>query len=94
MFGDAERARDWIARALLLDPDNLSMRYNLACSLAHELGDPKAAIDTLQLFFEKVNSPMHIRHLEVDPDLDGIRNDPRFKDMLAGAKQRLGIAAN
>jgi adenylate cyclase len=93
MFGDAERARDWIARALLLDPDNLSMRYNLACSLAHELGDPKAAIDTLQLFFEKVNSPMHIRHLEVDPDLDGIRNDPRFKDMLAGAKQRLGIAA-
>ena len=92
MFGDEERARDWIGRALLLDPDNLSMRYNLACSLARELGDPEGAIDTLELFFEKVNSPMHIRHLEVDPDLDAIRNDPRFKDMLAGAKQRLGIA--
>jgi adenylate cyclase len=92
MFGDEERARDWIARALLLDPDNLSMRYNLACSLARELGDPKAAIETMQLFFEKVNSPMHIRHLEVDPDLDDIREDPRFKDMLAGAKQRLGMA--
>jgi len=92
MFGDEERARDWIARALLLDPDNLSMRYNLACSLARELGDPEAAIDTLQLFFERVNSPMHIRHLEVDPDLDDIRGDSRFKDMLAGAKQRLGIA--
>ena len=91
MFGDEERARDWIKRALLLDPDNLSMRYNLACSLARELHDPEAAIETLQLFFEKVNSPMHIRHLEVDPDLDDIRGDLRFKDMLAGAKKRLGI---
>ena len=93
MFGDEERARDWIGRALLLDPDNLSMRYNLACSLARELGDPETAIETLRLFFEKVNSPMHIRHLEVDPDLDDIRDDERFKDMLAAAKQRLGIAA-
>jgi len=93
MFGDEERARDWIGRALLLDPDNLSMRYNLACSLACELGDPETAISTLQLFFEKVNSPMHIRHLEVDPDLDVIRDDARFKDMLAGAKQRLGISS-
>jgi len=92
MFGDEERAREWIKRALLLDPDNLSMRYNLACSLARELLDPKAAIETLELFFEKVNSPMHIRHLEVDPDLDDIRHDPRFKEMLAAAKKRLGIA--
>jgi len=52
----------------------------------------EAAIETLQLFFERVNSPMHIRHLEVDPDLDDVRGDSRFKDMLAGAKQRLGIA--
>jgi len=36
---------------------------------------------------------MHIRHLEVDPDLDVIRDDARFKDMLAGAKQRLGISS-
>ena len=92
MFGDEERAREWIKRALLLDPDNLSMRYNLACSLARELHDPEAAIETLQLFFDKVNSPMHIRHLEVDPDLDDIREDQRFKDMLVGAKQRLGVA--
>jgi len=93
MFGEEERARDWIGRALLLDPDNLSMRYNLACSLARELGDPEAAMETLQLFFEKVNSPMHIRHLEVDPDLDDIRGDPRFVAMLADAKQRLGMPA-
>jgi adenylate cyclase len=92
MFGDEQRAREWVGRALLLDPDNLSMRYNLACSLARELGDPDGALDTLQPFFENVNSPMHIRHLEVDPDLDRIREDARFKDMLAATKQRLGMA--
>jgi adenylate cyclase len=91
MFGDEERARDWVGRALLLDPDNLSMRYNLACSLAQELNDPETALETLTPFFEKVNSPMHIRHLEVDPDLDAIREAPRFKDMLAATKQRLGM---
>jgi len=92
MFGDNARARDWIDRALLLDPDNLSMRYNLACSLAQELMDPNAAIETLQPFFEKVKSPMHIRHLEVDPDLDSIRGDTRFATMLAATKERLGMA--
>ena len=91
MFGDEERARDWIRRALLLDPDNLSMRYNLACSLARELGDPKGALETLKPFFEKVNSQMHIRHLEVDPDLNPIRDDGLFKEMLAAAKARLGM---
>lgn len=35
---------------------------------------------------------MHIRHLEIGPDLDSIRNDPRFKDMLANTKARLGMA--
>jgi hypothetical protein len=36
---------------------------------------------------------MHIRHLEVDPDLDAIREDSRFKEMLAATKKRLGMPA-
>jgi adenylate cyclase len=50
------------------------------------------AIETFRPFFEKVQSPMHIRHLEVDPDLDPIRGDPRFKEMLASTKARLVMA--
>ena len=92
VFGENERARDWVARALLLDPDNLTVRYNLACSLACELNDPEAAIEAIQPYLERTSSVTLIRHLEVDPDLDPIRTDPRFVDMLADAKQRLGIA--
>ena len=91
MFGEGQRAREWVGRALLLDPDNLSMRYNLACSLAQDLNDPEGALEALTPFFEKVNSPMHIRHLEVDPDLDSIREGSQFKEMLAATKQRLGM---
>jgi hypothetical protein len=35
-----------------------------------------------------------MRHLEVDPDLDPIRQTPRFKEMLAAAKKRLGMTGD
>ena len=92
-FGERDRALDWVGRALLLDPDNLMVRYNLACALALELDDPEGAIEAIRPYFEKITSNTLIRHSEADPDLEPIRNDPRFKDMLASAKQRLGIAA-
>ena len=91
MLGEKDRAIEWIRRALLLDPDNLVMRYNLACVLITEIGAIDEAVEVFQPFFDNVQSPMHIRHLEVDPDLNQIRDDPRFKDMLAAAKKRLGM---
>jgi adenylate cyclase len=88
-FGDPERAREWTSRALLLDPDNLNMRYNLACTLIRQLGDPDEAVEVLAPFFERLNSTTLLRHLEVDPDLDPIRKDPRFQQMAAAARVRL-----
>jgi adenylate cyclase len=93
MSGDKDRARDWIRRALLLDPDNLSMRYNVVCTLALDLADPNGALDALQPYFEQIRSRTHIRHAEADPDLNSIRDDPRFKEMLSAAKKRLAIDA-
>jgi adenylate cyclase len=93
LIGEERRARDWIDRALLVDPDNVIMRYNLACSLAARLEDQDRALEVLKLYFERVASATRIRHLEADPDMDSLRGNPRFKDMLATAKQRLGIAA-
>jgi adenylate cyclase len=93
ILGERERALEWIRRALFLDPDNLVMRYNLGCALIQDLGAVDEAVVTFQPFFEKVQSPMHIRHLEVDPDLNAIRDDSRFKQMLAATKERLGMPA-
>ena len=91
-FGDEDRAREWIERGLLLDPDNLSMRYNLACALITDFGDMNKALDVLEPFFQRVTSVTHIRHLEADPDLDKLRAEPRFQEMLADTKKRLALA--
>ena len=80
-------------RALLLDPDNLVMRYNAACALLRNLGEPNEAVDTLEPFFKGVTSNTWIWHAESDPDFDAIRDDPRFKEMLAAAKKRLGMTS-
>jgi adenylate cyclase len=92
VMGESDRAREWLRRALLLDPDNLVMRYNAACTLLCDLGDPEEALNTLEPFFKMVTSTTWIWHAEADPDFEAIREQPRFKDMLASAKQRLGMA--
>jgi adenylate cyclase len=91
-LGDEERAREWIRRALLLDPNNLNMRYNVACCLIARLRDNDAAIEVLGPFFDGIDSAIWMRHVGADPDLDRIRDDPRFQSMFAAAKQRQGMA--
>ena len=78
-------------RALLIDPDNTTMRYNFVCDLANYLNDKDAALEMLRPLFEQIG-PGLISHAKVDPDLDPIRDDPRFKEMLAAAETR--VAAN
>ena len=92
ILGEDQRAREWIDRALLLDPDNLNTRYNLACALASTLHDSDRALEVLQPYFENTVSATHIRHADVDPDLNLLRDDVRFKEMSTAAKQRLRIA--
>ncbi|HUG46541.1 MAG TPA: hypothetical protein VMK31_08555, partial [Sphingomicrobium sp.] len=91
IFGEDERAKEWIQRGLLLDPDNLSMRYNFACALSAQLDDGDSALDVLEPFFDRVTSAAHIKHLEADPDFDPIRNHARFQHGLAKARERLGL---
>jgi len=91
VLGEDTRAREWIDRALLLDPDNNIMRYNLACALTTDLNDTDRAIEVLGLYFRTTLSATHIRHAEVDPDLDPLRSDPRFKLMLDEARERLAM---
>jgi adenylate cyclase len=93
LIGEDQRARDWVDRALLLDPDNNIMRYNLACALTTNMNDPNRAMEVLEPYFRTTLGVTHIRHAEIDPDLDPLRDDPRFKEMLGHARQRLGMDA-
>ena len=91
-LGQSQNAKDWIERALLLDPDNILMRYNLACALATDIKDYDRALEVLTPYFERTVSRTQLRHAEVDPDLDPIRDDPKFTEMMTAAKARLETA--
>ncbi len=90
-LGEAERAREWIGRAVLVDPDNLLMRYNFACALVSWLGDPEAALEMLG----KAMGPdpgWLASDLASDPDFASLRDDPRFQGMLAEAQASAAAA--
>jgi adenylate cyclase len=90
-LGEVNRAREWIDRAMLVAPDDLRARYNLACALSAQVKDTEGALQLLGPFFEKVPTMTQVKHADVDPDLDPIRGDPRFQKMVADAKARLGM---
>jgi adenylate cyclase len=90
-LGQAESAKGWMSRALLIDPDNTNMRYNFACAMACQLNDPDGAVELLGPLFEGISIGL-LNHAKADPDLDTLRGDPRFQSMVAAAEARLGAA--
>jgi adenylate cyclase len=90
-LGEVDRARDWIYRALLVDPDNTTMRYNFACTASVQLRDADTALEVLGPMLEKATASS-LAYAMADPDFDFIRDDPRFKAMVAAAEARLAAA--
>ncbi len=89
-LGEAERAKDWISRTLLIDPDNMNARYNFACTLATYLKEYDAALELLEPVFATMATGF-LNHAKADPDLDPLRADPRFAAMLSAAERRLAV---
>ena len=77
--GDVRRALELDRRLVSLLPDDFLARYNLACSLALA-GQPDEAIDSLSTAI--LLGYDDLAHLEVDPDLDSLRERPDFRALL------------
>jgi adenylate cyclase len=88
VLGDVDRAKAWAERALLLDPDNPNMRYNIACAFVIDLHEYEAALDMLGPYLDMANIEM-VKWIKSDPDLDPVRDHPRYKRMIAVAEARL-----
>ncbi|MEO7149278.1 MAG: hypothetical protein ABIY40_05010, partial [Rhodanobacteraceae bacterium] len=91
-LGEGERAKARMERALLIDSDNFNMRYNFACALSVYLKDKQAALDMLVLVFETITEAF-LPYVKADPDLDLLRDDPRYQAMVAAADARLAAEA-
>jgi adenylate cyclase len=91
-LGEGERAKARMERALLIDPSNFNMRYNFACAISVYLKDREAALDMLGPVFETI-SDTFLPYAKVDPDLEMLRDHPRYLAMLATAEARLAANA-
>ena len=91
VLGETQRTKEWIDRAMLIDPDNILQRYNLACCLASYLQDDDAALDLIGPYFAQASSGQ-VDYAEVDPDMGRVWAHPRFKAMVAAARTRLDAA--
>ncbi|MGH8215312.1 MAG: TIR domain-containing protein [Rhodanobacteraceae bacterium] len=92
-LGAGERARARMNRALLIDPDNVDMRYNFACALCAYLGDGEAAMEILEPLGATITDSL-LRYLKDDPDLESLHGDPRYQAMVATAEARLAATRN
>jgi adenylate cyclase len=87
VLGETDRAKEWGSRAVLLDPDNENLMYNLGCSMI-KLGE----IDEALKLFAPILAAAQVQSLNwwrIDSDLDPIRDHPRFKAMFEAAEARL-----
>jgi adenylate cyclase len=86
-LGQADRAREWTKRALLFDPDNARLHYNLACAMA-KLRDADTAVDLIEPWIDRVSHGW-ILWMQQDNSLDPIREHPRFAALMARGLRRV-----
>ncbi len=79
-LGERDRAEEWLARALAIDPDDNLARYNAACTYS-QLGKIDRAIELLEICLPHFGSDMKLWFMK-DSDLDPVRNHPQFQKLL------------
>jgi adenylate cyclase len=79
-LGEREAAMQWLARSLATDPGDTNIQYNAACTYAL-LGEIDRAVEVLEHWMSQVGAEMRL-WFKNDSDLDGIRQHPRYGDLV------------
>jgi adenylate cyclase len=90
ILGESDRARAWAEHALLLDPDDALLGYNLACAMSQS-GQTDYALDLLERALAE-GGRSQVLWGRSDSDLDPLRDHPRFKSIMAAAEARFADA--
>jgi adenylate cyclase len=79
-MGENDRAREWIARALVIGSEDPLTQYNVACGYT-KLGETEQALNLLERMLPNVGEEirMWIKH---DSDFAGLHDQPRFQKLL------------
>jgi serine/threonine protein kinase/Flp pilus assembly protein TadD len=77
-LGERQAGLEWAERSIAIDPNDAGIQYNVACLFALE-GEKTRAIQSLEAAVRAGFA--HRDWVEKDPDLDSVRDDPRFKEL-------------
>jgi predicted Zn-dependent protease len=79
--GNIEKAKNEIKLGLSLNPDDNVMLYNAACAYSR-INEKKSAVNTLKNIIS--NGYEDFDWIKRDPDLDNIRSDPEYIELMKG----------
>ena len=91
IVNDYLRAEEWARRAVQVEPDNHTARYNVACAYA-VMQKPDIAMEHLEYIYSNVPRARQLlaRIIRFDTQLDLLRRRPDFQEL----QERLGAGEN
>ncbi len=85
VLGQTERAKNWLRRALKLDPDDPIVLYNVACNFA-TMGEVDESLDYLEQAVE--HGTVSSDWMRNDEDLVSLRDLPRYAALLQRVEEK------
>ncbi len=80
-LGDRARALEWVNLSAEMESEDPRTNYNLACVYSL-FGETDKSLDHLELSVRGGRSIRLIKWTETDPDLETVRSEPRFQELL------------
>lgn len=84
MLGEVAQAKDYAARALAIDPNDILTKYNIACTYCL-LGEFDRALDLLEALLPRANHETRAWILQ-DSDFDSLHAHPRWQRVMELAR--------